>query len=87
MDVMISPYHDMPEKTSKQFSCELARFDVPPLFNMKLSMTGRTQSLEFQETGAPPIAATTFVIYIDTRFVRTGRECEERVLRPCNLTP
>jgi hypothetical protein len=65
MDVMISPYHDMPEKTSKQFSYEFARFDVPPLFNMKLSMTGRIQSLEFQQTGAPLIAATTFVIYIE----------------------
>jgi hypothetical protein len=62
MDVMISPYHDMPEKTSKQFSCELARFDVPPLFNMKISMTGRIQTLEFQQTGTTLIAATTFVI-------------------------
>jgi hypothetical protein len=57
MDVMISPYHDMPEKTSKQFSCELARFDVPPLFNMKLSMIGRIRSLEFQKPGAPLITA------------------------------
>jgi hypothetical protein len=65
MDVMISPYHDMPEKTSKQFFCELARFDVQPLFNTKLSMTGRIQSKEFQQTGAPLIAATTFVIYIE----------------------
>jgi len=65
MGVMISPYHDMPEKTSKQFFCELARFDLPPLFNMKLSMTGRIQNLEFQQTGAPLIAATTFLIYIE----------------------
>jgi hypothetical protein len=64
MDV-ISPYHDMPEKTSKQFFCKLARFDVPPILNMKLSVNGRIQSLEFQQAGAPLIAAITFVIYIE----------------------
>jgi len=68
MDVMISPCHDMPEKTSKRFFCELARFDVPPLFNMKISMTGRIPSLEFQQTGAPLIAATTFVIHIEYKI-------------------
>jgi hypothetical protein len=65
MDVMISPYHDMPEKKSKQFSCELARFDVPPLLNMNLSMAGSIQSLGFQQTRAHLIAATTLVIYIE----------------------
>jgi hypothetical protein len=62
--------------------CEIWR---PTSFNMKLSMTGRIQSLEFQQTETTLIATTSFVIYIEYEICTNWSETWRAITSPLQL--